>query len=126
MSDKKEYSAREVAEGLIKKAREIATEQLAKAESVKQAVKDIKGPAKLNEVLPKVPADKRDDVLRELRSDMNKMAPENKTSAQMAGVKVPQPKPPSAQPKAIAKQPLQLKKFMEKCSSKKMQKNEAK
>lgn len=123
--DKKEYTAKEVAEAILAKARELTKDALEKAEmSAKEAAKEIKGDKKVNEVLPKVSPDKRDDVLKELR--MDKASPENQTSAQMAEVKIPQPKAPEAQPKAIAKQPLQLKKFMEKCMAKKMAKKEGK
>ncbi len=123
MEEKKEYTAKEVAEGILARAKELAKNHLEKAEaSVKEAAKEIKGEKKVNEVLPKVAPDKRDDVLKELR--MEKADPRNQTSAQMAEVKVPQPKAPEGQSKAIAKQPLQLKKFMEKYESKKMAKAE--
>lgn len=62
------------------------------------------------------------DKAKTLISDLNKSAPENKTSAQMQGLKVPQPEAPKAQEKVIAKKPLQLKKFMEKCEMKKTEK----
>ena len=123
MEQKKEYTAKEVAEGILARAKELAKSQLEKAEmSAKEAAKEIKGDKKVNEVLPKVAPDKRDDVLKELR--MDKADPRNQSSAQMAEVKVPQPKAPKGQPKAIAKQPLQLKKFLDKCQSKKMAKKE--
>lgn len=123
MEQKKEYTAREVAEGVLAKAKELTKDAIEKAEmSVKEAAEEIKGDKKVNEVLPKVAPDKRDDVLEELR--MKKANPMEQTSAQMAEIKVPQPKPPGAQPKAIAKQPLQLKKFMEKCEMKKAMKKE--
>lgn len=79
MSDKKDYTAEEVAKGLLEKAKEVVG-----------------------------------DVLK--KSD-----PRNQTSAQSQGLSVPQPKAPEAQTKVIAKQPLQLKKFMEKCEMKKNQ-----
>lgn len=123
VEQKKEYTAKEVAEGILARAKELAKDQLQKAEmSVKEAAKEIKGDKKVNEVLPKVAPDKRDDVLKELR--MDKADPRNQNSAQMAEVKVPQPKVPEGQPKAIAKQPLQLKKFMERREAKKMAKAE--
>ena len=122
MEQKKEYTAKEVAEGILARAKELAKNQLQKAEmSAKEAAKEIKGDKKVNEVLPQVAPDKRDDVLKELR--MDKADPRNQSSAQMAEIKVPQPKATEGQPKAIAKQPLQLKKFMEKCQAKKMAKN---
>lgn len=118
MSEKKEYTPKEVAEGILARAKELAKSQLQKAEmSIKEAAKEIKGDKKVNEVLPQVAPDKRDDVLKELR--MDKADPRNQNSAQMAEVKIPQPSAPEGQPKAIAKQPLQLKKFMDKCAMKK-------
>jgi len=123
--EKKEYTAQEVAVAILDKAKELTKEALEKSMSVEQVVTKIKGPAKLNEVLPNVPSEKRGEVLKELRS-MDKASPENQTSAQMAEVKIPQPKPPEAQAKVIAKQPLQLKKFMDKCMAKKMAKKEGK
>lgn len=125
-NDKSEstMTATEVAKGLIDMAKKSIQEKLNKSEetaksgmSVKQAAKEIKGDKKLNEVLPKVSPDKRDDVLKELR--MTKADPRNQNSAQMAEINVPQPKAPAAQPKAIAKQPLQLKKFMDNSAMKK-------
>lgn len=123
MKKEKDYTAKEVAEGVLSRAKELANAYLKKSEtSVDEAVKKIQGKEKVNEVMPEVPADKRDDVLRQLR--MEKTDPRNQTSAEALGLKVPQPKAPEGQPKAIAKQPLQLKKFVENCKSKKMAKAE--
>lgn len=40
-----------------------------KDDEVDKAIEEIKGPKKVNEVLPEVSKDKRDDVLRELRQE---------------------------------------------------------
>lgn len=85
MEDKKEYTAEEVAKGILEKAKELTKEALEK---------------------------------------MEKADPMSQTSAQAAEIKMPQPPAPPAQPKMIAKQPLQLKKFMDKCMAKKMAKKE--
>jgi hypothetical protein len=96
VEEKKEYTAKEVAEGILARAKELAEHHLRKAEmSAKEADKE---------------------------SKMDKADPRNQTTAQMAEIKVPQPKAPAGQPKAIAKQPLQLKKFLEKCQAKKLAK----
>lgn len=81
MEEKDIFTAKEVAEGLLKKAQDF------------------------------------------VKSEIQKADPRNQSSAQMAEVSIPQPKAPQAQEKMIAKQPLQLKKFMEKCQMKKMAKN---
>jgi len=97
---KKEYTAKEVAEGILARAKELAEHHLQKAEmSTKEAVKENK---------------------------MDKADPRNQTTAQMAEIKVPQPKGTEGQPKAIAKKPLQLKKFLEKCHAKKLAKKNEK
>lgn len=72
-----------------------------KAESsVREAVKDIKGPAKINEILPQVAQDKRAEVLKELRS-MKKAE------------------------KKLSKKALRLKKFIDRVSEKRSAKKES-
>lgn len=60
-------------------------------------------------------------ALEKSEDKMAKSDPRNQTSAQMAELNVPQPKAPQAQEKVIAKQPLQLKKFMDNVAMKKSQ-----
>lgn len=126
--EKKEYTAKEVAEAILKKAQELtkeALEALEKAdkskhdrcvEQVEEQNPDVKNPHAVCVAAGVEP--------EKWNKSMEKASPENQTSAQMAEVKIPQPQAPKAQPKAIAKQPLQLKKFMEKCWAKKMNKKE--
>jgi hypothetical protein len=60
------------------------------------------------------------------KSELKKTNPMNQTYAQVAELGVKQDKPPKADTKIIARQPLQLKKFMEKCDEKRMNKKEGK
>lgn len=90
VEQKKTYTATEVAEGILARAKELIARELKKSE--------------------------KDDGLK-------KADPREQTSAQAAGLHVPQPKPTESQPKAIAKQPLQLAKFMEKSAMKKAAKD---
>lgn len=56
---------------------------------------------------------------------LNKTAPQNQNAADMAGLKVPQPKAPEAPTKIIpSKKELKLKKFMDNRNKKKLQKDE--
>lgn len=63
------------------------------------------------------------DKAKELaKSEMEKASPENTSTAKLQNIQVPgQQKSPEANMKVIAKQPLQLKKFMEKREMKKNQ-----
>lgn len=54
-----------------------------------------------------------------LSKGLSKSDPRNQTFAQASELNIPQPKAPQAQEKVIAKQPLKLKKFMEKRELKK-------
>lgn len=67
--------------------------------------------------------DKKPKVLAQLKGEMDKTSPENMDQAQVQKLDVPQPDAPKAQEKLIDKKPLQLKKFMEGVSAKKMSKN---
>jgi uncharacterized membrane protein len=93
VNEKKQYTAEEVARGILNRAKELIEDHLKKAE--KHSAKE----------------------------EMKKIDPMNQNSAQMAEVDVPQPNPPKAQTKLIAKQPLKLKKFMEKMEAKRMAKS---
>jgi hypothetical protein len=92
--EKKEYTAEEIAKGILNRAKELIQDHLEKAEKHSE------------------------------KEEMKKVDPMNQNTAQMAEVNVPQPNPPKAQTKLIAKQPLKLKKFMEKIEAKRMAKAE--
>lgn len=124
---KKEYSAKEIAEAILKKAEQTikSSKLMQKSMPVKEAVDKIKGPAKVNEVLKEVDSKDKKEVLADLRdSKIEKADPQNQNPAQVAGLKgvklpsvpkgaeKPEMKPP--QPQAAAKMPKPLKNFMAK------------
>ena len=98
----KEYSLEEAIAIYMGRAKELTKEAIEKSEkmSPEEAAKKIKGQHKVNEVLPKVASEDRKEVFKELRE--------------------------KNMDKALAKRPLELKKFMEKCMAKKMAKKEVK
>ena len=136
--NKKEYDAKEVAQAILKKAEQTIknNKSFQKSLDVKEAVSQIKGSKKLNEVLPKVASDKKDDVLRQLR--MDKADPQNMNAAQSQGLKgIKLPSAPKAKekpemktiappaPQTAAKMPRPLKSFMGKREMKKSDKSVA-
>jgi len=122
----KKYSAIEIAQALLEKARNMVQEKLEKAEIKAVPLKNQDKDLDAKEIsLPEgqlipVTKENKDGMPQATGKTMEKAAPESRTSAQMMGVKVPaQPKPPKANEKVIdntaAKElkPLKLKKFMQ-------------
>lgn len=95
--DKKEYTPREAAVSLLDRVKKVAQERLTKS------------------------AKEKEEALAKAAN------PANENSAQMAGLKVPQPAAAPATEKVLPKQKeLKLKKFMDTRSEKKLKKAESK
>jgi len=98
VAEKKEYTPKEVAHAALERIKNIAKSKLASLEKKETQIESLE-----------------------------KAAPQNQNSAQMAGIKVPQPPAPPAPEKIIAKpKEFKLKKFMDFKKEKKMKKKAVK